>query len=253
MEIERLRRSFEASLTSTGETQSRPGIIPLDQLTPQETPMCRILIVDDHPTFRRGLAAVIGEERGLSICGEAGSAETGIDALRRLQPDMAIIDISLPGTNGIELIKMMLSEAPKLPILVVSVYDESRYGLRAFRAGAKGYLLKTEPPAQILSAIRTVGTGRLYVSLQLANRLIFKTIQSIDAGASSPLDALTDREFEVFELLGKGMGTEEIAGILHVSRKTIETHRVHIKEKLGCNTSSEMVRFAIDWVTRENG
>lgn len=215
-----------------------------------QTPV-RILVVDDHPVFRRGLAVVIGEEEGLTICGEAEDIAKGIEATRRLKPDLAIIDISLPGANGIELIKMMIAEMPMLPILALSMHDETHFAMRAFKAGAKGYIMKSEPSDQIILAIRKVRSGGLHLSPRLADRLIFRAIQSVDAGMGSPMDTLSDREFEVFRHLGKGLGTREIAGILNVSGKTVETHRGHIKEKLNCKRGSEVVRFAIDWVTHE--
>jgi DNA-binding NarL/FixJ family response regulator len=220
--------------------------------TATPAPSYRILLVDDHPTFRHGLAQLITAEEGLTICGEAGDAAQGISAARALKPELIILDISLPGSNGLELIKMILAELPQMPILVLSVHDESHFAIRAIRAGAKGYLMKSETPEQIVSAIRILLGGGSYLSLSLADRLIFKTIQSIDAGVGSPIDNLSDRELEVFQRLGEGLGTREIAELLHLSMKTVETHRAHIKEKLACKSGSEVVRFAIDWVTRES-
>jgi len=214
-------------------------------------PTARILIVDDHPTFRRGLAAAIAEHPDLVVCGEAEDAQKALDAMRRLKPDIAIIDISLPGTNGIELIKQMAAEQPGLGFLVLSMHDETYFALRALRAGARGYVMKAEAPAEILAAIRKVQRGDLYVSPRLGDRLIFRAIQSLEDGAGSLVDRFSDREFEVFQLLGKGMGTREIAESLHLSGKTVETHRAHLKEKLGCKGANEVVRFAIDWVTKE--
>jgi DNA-binding NarL/FixJ family response regulator len=216
-------------------------------------PPCRILLVDDHPTFRRGLAAAIGEDAGLTVCGEAEDAHKALEAMRRLKPDVAVIDISLPGTNGIELIKQMAAEQPALAFLVLSMHDETYFALRALRAGARGYVMKAEAPAEILAAIRKVQKGDLYVSPKLGDRLIFRAIQSLEEGTGSLVDRFSDREFEVFQLLGKGMGTREIAESLHLSAKTVETHRAHLKEKLGCKGANEVVRFAIDWVTKETG
>jgi DNA-binding NarL/FixJ family response regulator len=211
----------------------------------------RILLVDDHPTFRRGLAAAIGEHADMAVCGEAEDAHKALDAMRRLKPDLAVIDISLPGTNGIELIKQMTSEQPELAFLVLSMHDETYFALRALRAGATGYVMKAEATTEIIGAIRKIREGGLYVSPRLGDRLIFRAIQSLEEGTGSIVDRFSDRELEVFQLLGKGMGTREIAGILHLSGKTVETHRAHLKEKLGCKGANEVVRFAIDWVTKE--
>jgi len=213
----------------------------------------RVLIVDDHPVFRRGMAAMISEQPDLGVCGEAENAPSALDAMRRLKPDLALLDISMPGTNGIELVKLMLAEQPRLHILILSMHDESLYALRALRAGAKGYVMKAEAMTHVIAAIRKVLGGEIYVSPRFSERLVFKAIQSLEGGMGSPVDKLSDRELEVLQLLGKGFGTREIANELHLSVKTIETHRAHIKEKLGFKDASEMVRFAIDWVAQEHG
>lgn len=212
-----------------------------------------VLIVDDHPVLRHGIAQLINHEKDLVVCGEAESAPTALEAMRRLKPDLALLDISLQGTNGIELIKLMRAEQPKLPILMLSMHDESLYALRALRAGARGYVMKGEAMEHVLTALRKVLEGDIYVSPRFSERLVFKAIQSLEGGMGSPVDKLSDRELEVLQLLGKGFGTREIANELHLSIKTIETHRAHIKEKLGFKDAGEMVRFAIDWVTRELG
>jgi len=213
----------------------------------------RILLVDDHPVFRHGVAALITAEEDLVICGEAESAPAALAAMRKLNPDLALLDISLHGTNGIELVKLMKAEQPRLPIVILSMHDESLYALRALRAGARGYVMKAEAMNQVLAAVRKVLAGDIYVSPRFSERLVFKAIQSLEGGMGSPVDKLSDRELEVLQLLGRGFGTREIANELHLSVKTIETHRAHIKEKLGFKDASEMVRFAIDWVTHEQG
>lgn len=212
----------------------------------------RVLIVDDHPVFRHGITSLINAESDLEVCGEAGSSPSALEAMRALSPDVALVDISLPGTNGIELIKHMKAEHPKLPILVLSMHDESLYALRALRGGALGYVMKAEALKHVVVALRKVLNGEIYVSERFSERLIFKAIQSIDGGMGSPVDKLSDRELEVLQLLGRGFGTRDIAEELHLSAKTIETHRAHIKEKLGFKDAGEMVRFAIDWVAHEN-
>ena len=213
----------------------------------------RILIVDDHPVFRHGITALLSAEPDFVVCGEADNAPAALDAMRRLKPDVAMLDISLQGTNGIELVKLMRSEQPRLPILMLSMHDESLYALRALRAGARGYVMKTEALTHVLVAMRKGLAGDIYVSPRFSERLVFKAIQSLDGGMGSPVDRLSDRELDVLQLLGKGFGTREIANELHLSVKTIETHRAHIKEKLGFKDASEMVRFAIDWVAQEQG
>ncbi|MDR3402345.1 MAG: response regulator transcription factor [Chthoniobacter sp.] len=214
----------------------------------------RVLIVDDHAVVRKGLAAMLGEEDDLMVCGEAESAPQALEAMRRFDPDVAVLDISMPGSNGIELTKAMLAERPKLPILIFSVHDESLYALRALRAGAKGYVMKSESVLEIMAALRKVLGGEIYVSPRFGERLVFQAIQSQNGSVpASPVDILSDRELEVLHHLGKGEGTRDIAANLNLSVKTIETHRAHIKEKLGVKDSEEMVRFALDWVTLEEG
>jgi DNA-binding NarL/FixJ family response regulator len=213
----------------------------------------RVLIVDDHPVFRRGMVALVGDEPGLVVCGEADNAASALDAMRRSQPDLALLDISMPGTNGIELIKLMLAEQPKLQILILSMHDETRYALRALRAGANGYVMKAQAMEHVVGAIHKVLKGDIYVSPSFSERLVFKAVQSLEGGMGSPVDKLSDRELEVLQLLGRGFGTREIAQELKLSIKTIETHRAHIKEKLGFSDAGKMLRFAIDWVAQEKG
>lgn len=211
----------------------------------------RALIVDDHPIFRLGLAGLISEQSHLEVCGQADSAPIALDAMRRLKPDLVLLDLSLRGTNGIELIKLMKAEEPDLPILVISMHDEAVFGLRALKAGALGYVMKAEAMNHVAEAISKVLQGKIYVSVKFGESLIFKAVQSMDAGAGSAIDALSDRELEVLQLLGKGHSTRSIAETLHLSVKTIETHRAHIKEKLGFHDSEDMVKFAINWVTQQ--
>jgi DNA-binding NarL/FixJ family response regulator len=216
-----------------------------------EVPKKQILVVDDHPIFRHGLADLIQSQPDLVVCGHADSAPTALDQMRRLKPDMAILDVSLRGTNGIELVKLMKAEVPRLPILVLSVHDESLYALRALKAGALGYIMKAEAGQHVIVGIRRVLEGKIFVSPKFSEQLIFKAIHSIETGDGSPVDQLSDRELEVLELLGKGHNTRSVARLLNLSVKTIETHRAHIKEKLGFKDASEMVRFAIDWVSQQ--
>jgi DNA-binding NarL/FixJ family response regulator len=168
--------------------------------------------------------------------------------MRRWKPDIALIDISLPGTDGIELIKLMITEEPRLIVLVVSMHDEVVYALRALRAGAKGYVRKQEATSTLCEAIQKVIGGGIYVSPQFADRLVFKAIQGSDSDFGSPVDTLSDRELEVLQSFGRGATARAIAEKLHLSVKTIETHRAHIKEKLGFADADAMVKFATEWV-----
>jgi DNA-binding NarL/FixJ family response regulator len=197
------------------------------------------------------MATLIASQADFEICAEADNAKSGLQAMREKSPDIALVDITLPGTDGLELIKLMLAEQPKLKILVVSMHDESLYALRSLRAGAKGYLMKAEALEQIVAALRKIVAGDLYVTPRFSERLVFRAIQSLEDGMGSPVDRLSDRELEVLRFLGKGLGTRDIAKALHLSVKTIETHRAHIKEKLGFKEAAEMVRFAIDWAVHE--
>lgn len=213
----------------------------------------KIILVDDHPVFRKGLAAVIQEHADLRVCGEADSAQSALDATRRLSPDIALVDISLPGANGIELTKMLLAENPRLIVLILSMHDESMYAMRALRAGASGYVMKAEALTHVVTALRKVINKGIYVSDRLSESLIFKAVQDKEGNvASNPIDKLSDREMEVFQWIGRGYGTKEIATALNLSTKTIETHRVHIKEKLGFFDARELSRFAIEWSAQQN-
>jgi DNA-binding NarL/FixJ family response regulator len=207
----------------------------------------RVLVVDDHPVFRYGVTVLLEEQKDFDICAEADEAQSALAAFRRYAPDLVVTDISLPGMDGIELTKMMVSERPEVLVLIFSMHDESLYAMRALRAGAKGYVRKDQPMPVLLGAIRKVLDHGLYVSEQLSERLIFQAIHAENNGTESPLHRLSDRELEVFQWLGKGLGTREIADTLNLSVKTVETHRAHIKEKLGMKEASEMVRFALEW------
>ena len=211
----------------------------------------RILVVDDHPLFRSGLAGFLNQQPDLEVCGQADSAPLALEQMRKQRPDLAIIDVSLKGTNGIELVKLMKAEQPKLMILILSMHDETLYALRALKAGALGYLMKAEALEHVLRAVRRVLEGNLFVSPCFAEKLIFKAVNASETNAMSPVDRLSDRELEVLTMLGKGHSTKSVAHNLNLSIKTIESHRAHIKEKLGLSDSNEMTRFAVDWVTHQ--
>jgi DNA-binding NarL/FixJ family response regulator len=212
----------------------------------------RIVIVDDHPLFRKGLEQLINTTGdGFGICGEAGDAAEGMARIRELKPDMAIIDLSLPGANGIELIKNIRAEFHALPILILSMHDESLYALRALRAGAQGYVMKQEALENVIGAIREVLAGRPYLSAEMSAKLI--TSFASGGTQANPTDKLSDRELEILELIGKGRDVHEISDALHISRKTVETHRAHIKEKLNLKNAREVTRFAAQWVEGQSG
>lgn len=213
----------------------------------------RVLIVDDHPIFRVGLAGIITGSSHLEVCGNADCARAALDAMKHLKPDLVLLDISLPGTNGVELIKSIKAERPDLAIVVISMHDEPIFGVRALKAGALGYVTKAEAMNHVEEAISKVLQGKIYVSPNFGEQLIFKAVQSAKTGTASPLDLLSDRELEVLQLLGKGISSRSIAEKLHLSVKTIETHRAHIKDKLGFRVSKEMIKFAIDWVAQQTG
>jgi DNA-binding NarL/FixJ family response regulator len=220
-----------------------------------ENPRCdppdakRIVIVDDHPLFRKGLEELIHSDGDFAVCGQAGNAAEAIDVIRKLNPDMAIVDLSLPGANGIELIKNIRAEFPRLPILVLSMHDESLYALRALRAGAEGYVMKHEAMANVIQAIREVFNGRPYLSPAMAAQVITKFAHRQAEGETDAVERLSDRELEVLELIGKGNEVRQIAKLLHLSPKTVETHRAHIKDKLDLKNSREVARFALQWLS----
>ena len=208
----------------------------------------RIVVVDDHPLFRKGLEQLIHSDGAFAVCGEAGNASEAMDVIRKLDPDLAIVDLSLPGANGIELIKNIRAEFPKLPILVLSMHDESLYAVRALRAGAAGYVMKHEAMANVVRAIHEVLSGRPYLSPAMAAQVITKFTHGTAEGEADATERLSDRELEILELIGKGKDMRQIAKLLHLSPKTVETHRAHIKEKLQLKNAREVARFAVQWI-----
>jgi DNA-binding NarL/FixJ family response regulator len=212
------------------------------------TSVRRLLLVDDHPIFRHGMRGLLAHAPDFRVCAEAEDAREALEAMRHCQPDIALVDISMPGTDGIELVRHMLSEAPHLVILVLSMHDQSSYALRALRAGAMGYVVKQQAMESVLDALRTVIAGRLYVSPQFSEHVAFKAIQAGDDNSGVPLDKLSPREMEILQLFGAGDSTRAIAQRLCLSVKTIETHRSHIKEKLGFTDARKLVGFAAEWL-----
>ncbi len=209
----------------------------------------RVLIVDDHPLFRKGIAMLLEHEPDIMISGEAETAAQAMGLVERFEFELVIADISLKDTNGIELVKSLKALKPDLPVLVLSMHDESLYAERALRAGARGYLMKKAPPDQLVAAIRQVLRGERYLS-SAANLLMLNSfVSGREPRSKGAVENLSDRELEIFELIGKGRGTSMIAHDLCLSIKTIEAHRTHIKTKLGLTTAPELMRAAVEWVT----
>jgi DNA-binding NarL/FixJ family response regulator len=218
---------------------------------PKRDPAKRIVVIDDHPLFRKGLEQLISSSDGFAVCGEAGNAAEGLSVLRKLKPDLAIVDVSLPGANGIELIKNIRAEFPKLPVLVLSMHDESLYALRSIRAGAQGYVMKQEALENVVRALHEIMGGRPYLSRAMSAKLITSFASGAEDGKNPATDKLSDRELEILELIGKGHEVREIARELHLSPKTVETHRAHIKEKLNLANARQVARFAVQWVAEQ--
>lgn len=207
-----------------------------------------ILIVDDHPLVRRGLTALIESEPDLVVGGEAATCGAALETIRHLQPDLAIIDLALGKDDGLNLITQIKSRYPGIPILVLSMYDESVYAQRSMRAGARGYITKQQLDDTLLDAIRRLLAGEMYMSADLQRQLAARFIGGQTLETDSPLNRLSNRELQVFRLIGQGRTTREIAETLRLSIKTIESHRGKIKNKLALNSSAELARSAAQWV-----
>ncbi len=207
----------------------------------------KILIVDDHPVVREGLALHIATQPDLEVCGEAEDMASAMRELETTQPDVAVIDISLKNGNGIDLIQRIKERGDGVHILVWSMYPENLYAERTLRAGAHGYLNKAQPTRQILEAIRAVLAGKVYISGDTADELLH-TVIGENSAERSPMDRLSNRELQAFELFGQGLTTESIAATMHVSRKTVDTYRARIKEKIGVNSIPELIQRAVQWV-----
>jgi DNA-binding NarL/FixJ family response regulator len=207
-----------------------------------------ILIVDDHPILRKGLSMLINQERDLAVNGEAEDARRAIEMIGIVKPDLVIVDISLPDVDGIELLKDIKVRYGTLPTLVVSMHDESVFAERALRAGARGYVMKQEPADTFLVAIRRVLNGEIFVSERITTQMLERFVDSEKKRFESPLDLLSDRELTVFRLIGQGVGTRQIAEKLHLSVKTVESYRAHIKEKLRLSSGTDLLKYAIQWL-----
>ena len=212
-----------------------------------------VLIVDDHEIMRQGLMQLIAQESDLTVCCEAEDVPGALQAIEEFEPDVAIVDISLKEGNGIELIKDIKVRWPSFPVLVLSMHDESFYAERVLRAGARGYVTKGEASTRVIDGIRKVLDGGVYVSEQIASKMVTKMVGGGSHLDTFPIDRLSDREFEVFEWIGRGLQTREVAEKLHLSPKTVDAHREHIKTKLKLESATELLTYAVRWVQLEQG
>ena len=212
----------------------------------------RILLVDDHPLMRRGQADLLNREPDLEVCGEAGTAREAMEAIAKLKPDLALVDMALPDKDGLELIKDIQALHPGLPVLAMSMQDESLYAARVLRAGGRGYVMKAEGPERLAEAIQTGLSGQVALRPRVSAKVLESMVGPPGKTTGGPEAKLTDRELDVLRLFGEGWSTEEIASRLHLSPKTVDVHRAHIKEKLVLKTTPEFTRFAIRWVASQN-
>lgn len=212
----------------------------------------KILIVDDHPMMREGLAALITAQPDLAVCGQAADAREAMQIIESLWPDLVLMDISLPGKSGLEAIKDIQALAPGLAVLVLSMHDEALYAERVLRAGARGYVMKQEGGRRIMDGIRAVLENKVFVSEKMSARIMDAFTGRRPGDTGNTVENLSDREFEVFQLIGRGRSTKEIAAQLHLSVKTVEVHRVNIKAKLKLATSPELVHYAVRWVESQS-
>lgn len=210
-----------------------------------------VFVVDDHPIVRQGLALLINRESDLVVCGEAEEMQFALAAIPNIRPDILIVDISLNGPDGLELLKNIRITSPRLPVLILSMHDESIYAERALRAGANGYIMKQEATEKVLIALRRILSGEIYVSDRIANSMLRHYVRGANPSQPSSVSDLTDRELEVFRLIGEGQTTRQIAEALHLSVKTVESYQAHIKEKLSLRSARELVQHAVEWNVRE--
>jgi DNA-binding NarL/FixJ family response regulator len=206
------------------------------------------MLVEDHPMTREGLSAIINRQADLEVCCEAGNPAEAITALPKCKPDLLVTDLTMAGRSGIEFLKDVHALLPEMPILVLSLHDEMLYAERVLRAGARGYLMKDAGSAKVLEVLRLVLNGKFYVSEQMSLRMLDAVTGRRPRGLTSPIERLTDREFEVFKLLGSGQNTDEIARVLHLSPKTVSVHRNNINVKLQLKGTNKLIHYAVRWV-----
>lgn len=217
----------------------------------QAAPKKKVFIVDDHPVFRDGLRRVIAGDENLMVCGEADSAAEAFEKITRLQPDVVLTDITLPGKSGLELLHDIRAIAPKLPVIVISMHDECLYAERILRAGGRGYVMKHEGPEKMLLAIQRVLSGKVAVSDRVA-AAVLDGLQPGTQERAPVVGRLTSREFEVLRLIGQGKDSHDIADALHLSIKTVDTHRGNIKQKLSLKNNTELIHYAVRWIGEQS-
>ncbi|MDZ4699840.1 MAG: response regulator transcription factor [Rhodothermales bacterium] len=207
----------------------------------------RVLVVDDHPAIREAIADIIADKMGMELVGQASNADEAFQLVQKMQPDVAVIDISLEDAHGLDLVQNIRAQYPHVQVVVFSMYDESVYAERAIRAGASGYLMKSEPTQSVVEAIRSVMQGEVYLSRRMASRMLSKIATGRSSSPGFAIDQLTDREMAVFQMLGEGFSVQEITQRLNLSRKTVETYRRRVKEKLDFETVAELLQYAVQW------
>jgi DNA-binding NarL/FixJ family response regulator len=235
------------SSSSHASVASNPPVVP----GPSTDEKIRILLVEDHPLVRQGMKTLLAQKGRFEVCGEAESAPQALELVAKSQPRLAIVDITLKSTNGIELTKDIRVLSPTTQVLVVSAHGENVYAERALRAGAMGYLMKDEPAETMITAIETVLRGEVFVSDRIKGRMLNRFVHKSSDALTSPIDRLSDREMEVLRLIGNGYGTRDIAAMLNLSVKTIDSYREHLKEKLAFTKGGDLVRYAIQWTKSE--
>jgi len=219
--------------------------------TTQQFRKNKVFLVDDHPIVRQGLTLLINQERDLTVCGEAEEMHSALQSIESAKPDIVVLDISLNGPDGLDLLKHLRSRHPKLPVLMLSMHDESIYAERTLRAGANGYIMKQEATDKVLIALRRILSNEIYVSDRIANNMLRHYVRGDQGAQSSPVTELSDRELEIFRLIGQGHATRQIANELHLSVKTVESYQAHIKEKLSLHSARELVQHAIRWTAND--
>lgn len=233
---------------SKNDRQKQPAKQSVTSLTARK----KVLIVDDHPMTRAGVMQLINKQPDLIVCSEAGNPAEALNEIPKSHPDLLLTDMTMPGRSGVEFIKDVLALQANLPILVVSMHDEVIYAERTLRAGAKGYIMKEAGGEKLLGAIRHVLRGQVYVSQEMSARILNNLSGQKPRGSNSPIEKLSDREFEIFQLIGQGRSTRDIAQQLHLSPKTVDVHRGHIKEKMELKDATALVRHAVRWVETQN-
>ena len=216
-------------------------------MTPRKTGKKRVMIVDDHPLVRQGINMLLANEDDLEVCAEAETASGALAAMEKAKPDVAIVDLTLKESSGLELLKDVRIRYPDVLVLVLSMRDEGLYAERVLRAGARGYVTKEEGPEKVLEGLRKILQGHIYISEKMASKVMSKIVEGASESGGSPMNLLTDRELGVFELIGNGLPTREIAKKLHISPKTVDSHREHIKDKLKLDSGTELLKQAIQW------